>query len=67
MTMMRTYRGYKLTARESQTPPVAVFDTRYPRDPALCKTYSLHAAEEWVDAYIKGEAWAVETKLSVEA
>ena len=35
MTFLYTYNGYKLTVRESQQPPVAVFDPRFPRAPAL--------------------------------
>ena len=53
MTAMHTYNGYKLTVRESQTPPVAVFDPRFPRTPALYKTTSLDKAMRWVDGYIK--------------
>jgi len=64
MTAMYDYNGYKLTVREDKTPPVAVFDLRYPRDPALYKTTSLDEAMRWVDAYRKGEQWAVDARLS---
>jgi len=64
MTEMHTYKGYKLTVRESQQPPVAVFDTRWPRDAALYRTDSLDSAKRWVDAYTKGSQWAVAAKLS---
>jgi len=55
---MYTYKGYKLTICDSRILPVAVFDKRYPRAPALYKTTSLDEAERWVNARIKGEAWA---------
>ena len=50
MPAMYDYKGYKLTVRDNQTPPVGVFDIRYPRDPALYKTTSLDEAMRWVDA-----------------
>lgn len=52
---MHTYNGYKITVRDGG---VAVFDSRYPRDPALYRTTSLDLAMRWVDAYVKGEQWA---------
>lgn len=58
MTQLHAYKGYKLTVREGQTPPVAVFDSRFPRAPVLYKAGSLDKAERWVDAYIRGAAWA---------
>lgn len=58
MTEMHTYKGYKVTVRECQQPPVSVFDTRWPRDPAVYRAVSLDDAKRWVDAYIKGEVWA---------
>ena len=64
MTFLYTYNGYKLTVRESQQPPVAVFDPRFPRAPALYKTTSLDQAMRWVDAYIKGEQWANEVAVN---
>lgn len=64
MTAMYDYNGYKLTVRKDQTPPVAVFDPRFPRDPALYRATSLDDAMRWVDAYRKGEQWAVEAKAS---
>lgn len=54
---LHTYNGYKITVRESKTPPVAVFHPLYPKAPALYKTNSLDQAIRWVNAYIKGEAW----------
>jgi hypothetical protein len=67
MVEMHTYKGYKLTLREvaSQEFPVAVFDSRFPRDPALYKTTSLDLAMRWVDGYVKGEQWAVDAKVKV--
>lgn len=58
MTALHTYKGYKISVRESQTPPVAVFHPLYPKAPALYKATSLDQGMRWVDAYIKGEAWA---------
>lgn len=64
MTEMHTYKGYKLTVRESQQPAVAVFDTRWPRHIALYRADSLVEAKRWVDAYIKGAQWAVDAKAT---
>ncbi len=61
---MYNYNGYKLTVRKDQEQPVAVFDPRFPRDPALYNTTSLDKAMRWVDAYRDGQQWAVEAKAS---
>lgn len=66
MIEMHSYKGYKLTVRESQQPPVAVFDTRWPRHVALYRADSLVEAKRWVDAYERGSQWAVEAKLSAK-
>lgn len=60
-----TYNGFKLTSRlldDGFTGEVKVFDPRFKRDPALYKTTSLNLAMKWVDAYQKGEQWALEAK-----
>ena len=56
-----TYRGYKITVRDADTPTpsVAVF---YGCD-GLFETTSWSQAVQWVDAYIKGEQWAIDAKL----
>ena len=59
MLAMYEYNGFKVTVREDKSPPVAVFDLRYPRDPALYRDTSLDLAMRWIDAYRKGEHWAV--------
>jgi hypothetical protein len=63
MAAIYTYHGYKLTVRTDQTPPVAVFDPRVPRDPAIYKTTSLDEAMRWVDAYRDGLQWAIDERL----
>ena len=53
MPTLHTYKGYKITVRESQSPPVAVFDPIFPKAPALFKAKSLDLAMQWVDKTIK--------------
>lgn len=62
---LHTYNGFKLTIRLSPDGlkgEVAVFDPQFKRDPALYKTTSLELAMKWVDAYQKGEQWAIDAK-----
>ena len=58
------YEGYDLVANDSVHPPVCVYDSRFATDPAVYRTTSLDRAMRWVDAYVKGEQWAVEAKAS---
>ena len=61
------YKGYKLVAGLSSnklTGIVRVFDTRFPKQPAVYRTTSLDLAMRWVDAYRDGQHWAVEERAS---
>lgn len=60
MAEMYDYKGYKLLV-QGRTPPVSVFDPRFPRDPAIYRTISLDLAMRWVDGYRNGEIWALNT------
>jgi hypothetical protein len=63
---MHTYHGYTIAVRDDKSPPVAVFDTRFPRDPAAFLTDSLDKAKRWVDDYRKGVTWAAMARLSAQ-
>lgn len=52
---METYKGYKITNR---TTGAAVFDPRWPRDPAIYRTGTVADARKWIDAYREGRYWA---------
>jgi hypothetical protein len=57
------YKGYMIRLNVLQQPtPWAVFDSRYPKTPALYRTGSRDLALRWVDGYVKGEQWAVDAK-----
>jgi hypothetical protein len=49
MLAMYDHKGYKITVRESEALPVAVFDPNRKREPALYKTTSLDEAMRWID------------------
>lgn len=60
-----TYKSFKISARmRDDVPEAAVFDPRYPGDPALYKTTSLDEAMRWVDAYRAGAIWADQEALA---
>jgi hypothetical protein len=61
------YNGYRITVRpalDGLSGVVAVFDPRYRQGPALYRTTSLDLAGKWIDAYIRGDQWAISARLS---
>lgn len=64
--MLLSYKGYKIATRmRDDVPEAAVFDPRFPRDPALYKTTSVDLAARWIDAYRDGAVWAELDKTPV--
>lgn len=59
---LRTFRGYKISVRPDQSPPVSVFDPRYLRDPAIFRADTIEKAETWIVAYRNGINWAIDEK-----
>jgi hypothetical protein len=63
MLQVQDHRGYKLVQRSRDlSDSVKVYDKRYPRDPEIYAASSFEDALSWVDAYLKGEHWAVVSK-----
>lgn len=65
--MIYQHNGYTITVRETAAKPVAVYDPRYKREPALYRTTSLDLAIRFIDAYRDGQIWATEAALAERA
>lgn len=60
--VVTNYKGYRLTVTAADRSDSAVaVSVAYAGADVLCTVKSLRAGERWVDAYIRGEQWAVDT------